>query len=446
MKKTLLSLALFTFTFSLFPSAQIISTIAGNGTGGYSGNSGQATAAELFEPYGVTLDASGNIYIGDFANAVIRVVNTSGIISNFAGTHTPGFSGDGGQATAAQLSDPGGVTFDPAGNLYIADFGNQRIRMINTSGIITTIAGNGSAGYSGDGGPATAADLSDPFGTAIDAAGNVYIADYTNNRIRMVNTSGIISTFAGNGTPAYGGDGGPATAASIYDATGICFDPAGNLYIADYYNNRIRMVNTSGIISTFAGNGVASYSGDGGPATAAEINQPVDVMIDASGNIYAQEWAGFRIRKISTAGIITTYVGTGIAGYSGDGGQATAAQINYSLGLAFDAAGDLLISDEANNRIRMVTPAPLGINSAKTTDFDVYPNPANDNLTIQLAGTSSKTVITMYNISGQEVLNTVKENTSNFSINVASLAAGTYLLKLQADDGSVITKKIEIAR
>jgi sugar lactone lactonase YvrE len=443
MKKTLL---LLTLTSSLLTiHAQTINTVAGTSAGGYSGNGGQATAAELSSPYGVTFDASGSMYIADFSNMAIRIVNTSGIISTFAGNHISGFSGDGGQATAAELTDPGGVTINGAGNLIIADFGNQRVRLVNSSGIITTIAGNGTIGSSGDGGPATAAELHDPFGTAIDAAGNIYIADYQNSRIRIVNTSGIINTFAGNGLAGYGGDGGQATAAKLYTPTGVALDAAGNVYIADYINNRVRMVNTSGIITTIAGIGLAGFSGDGGPATAAEVSQPTGVIVDPSGNIYEQEWGGDRVRRIS-AGIITTLTGTGVAGFSGDGGPSTAAQINSTLGLALDASNNLYIADVFNNRIRKVSGIPLAVNSpVNTNECNVYPNPTSDNLIVSISKTG-KTIVTLYDITGREMLNTVKENTSVFNISVAAMPAGIYLLKLQTEDGSILTKKIEVAR
>jgi len=336
----------------------IISTVAGNGTQGYSGDGGAATAAQINNPYGVAVDSAGNIYIADNGNKRIRKVNTSGIISTVAGNGTGGYLGDGGVATAAQLNNPYGVTVDNNGNIYIADTSNRRIRKVNTSGIISTVAGNGTAGYSGDGGAATAAQLNNPYGVTVDNSGNIYIADTSNRRIRKVNTSGIISTVAGNGTAGYSGDGGAATAASL-TPYGVALDSTGNIYIADGSYHRIRKVNTSGIISTVAGNGTAGYSGDGGAATAAQLNNPTGIAVDSTGNIYITDGINRRIRKVNTSGIISTVAGNGTAGYSGDGGAATAAQLYYPTGVAVDSTGNIYIADNSSNRIRKVYDVPV---------------------------------------------------------------------------------------
>ena len=217
------------------------------------------------------------------------------------------------------------MAVDASGNLYIADTGNNRIRKVSATGIITTVAGNGSAGYSGDGGPATSAQLDGPEGVAVDGSGNLYIADTCNNRIRKVSATGIITTVAGNGSAGYSGDGGPATSAQLSLPAGVAVDGSGNLYIADSGNNRIRKVSATGIITTVAGNGSPGYSGDGGPATSAQLNQPAGVAVDASGNLYIADSSNNRIRKVSATGIITTVAGNGFDGYSGDGGPATSA-------------------------------------------------------------------------------------------------------------------------
>jgi hypothetical protein len=229
------------------------------------------------------------------------------IITSVAGNGTAANTGDGAAATAAEINKPQGIAIDAAGNLYIAIYFGSRIRMINTLGIINTIAGNGTVGFSGDGGQATAAELQNPGFVAVDATGNLYIADGSNWRVRMVNTAGIINTVAGNGIYGYSGDGGPATAAemSIY---GIFVDALNNLYIADDDNNRIRMVNTAGIISTIVGNGTIGFSGDGGQATASELHNPYDVAVDVAGNLYINDKGNARIRKVcfnncSAAGI-----------------------------------------------------------------------------------------------------------------------------------------------
>ena len=248
-------------------------------------------------------DQSGNLYIADQQNNRVRIINTMGIISTIAGNGINGFSGDGGPATAAELNAPNGINFDQAGNLYIADTYNSVIRKINTLGIITTVVGNDTAGSNGDGGPATAAEIEDPVDVIFDAAGNMYINENgtTSNKIRMINTSGIISTFAGKGGTGYIGDGGPATAARLDNPYGISFDVVGNLYIADSKNNCIRKVNTNGIISTVVGNTTTTYSGDGGQASSAGLNAPTGVTFDANGNMYVVDYMNNRIRMVCNA-------------------------------------------------------------------------------------------------------------------------------------------------
>jgi len=378
--------------------SQIITTFAGNGygadafSGGYSGDGGPATTAELYSPEDIGVDASGNVYIADAINNLIRIVNTSGTINTFAGNgygagvFSGGYSGDGGPATAAELYSPQDIALDASGNIYIADAGNNLIRMVNTSGIISTFAGNynESGGYSGDGGPATAAQISSPYGIAADASGNIYIADTYNSLVRIVNTSGIISTFAGIASGAedetnagYSGDGGPATAAELNYPWGVTVDASGNVYIADEQNNLIRIVNTSGIINTFAGNydEGAGYSGDGGPATAAKFSYPTGVAVDASGNVYIADAGNNLIRGVNTSGIINTLAGIASgaedetnAGYSGDGGAATAAELNYSTGIAVDASGSFYIADNGNDVIRKVGLPPLSVSGTVTAN------------------------------------------------------------------------------
>ena len=336
-------------------SAQIITTIAGNGTWSYSGDNGQATAAELKTPSEVTLDAVGNIYIADYDNNRIRKINSLGIITTIAGTGVGGFSGDGGQATAAKLRQPEQVVFDASGNMYIADTGNERVRKVSTAGVITTIAGIGGTGFNGDGIPATAAQLYSPEEVALDASGNVYISDYFNNRIRKVNTLGIISTVAGNGTGGFNGDGGQATDAQ-FNGPGVTIDATGNIFIADYANHKIRMINTLGIVNTIAGTGTAGFSGDGGLATNAQIFNPWSIAIDAIGNLYFADFANARVRMINTLGIISTVAGNGTGGFGGDGGIATNAELRNPNGVAIDASMcNLYIDDVSNNRIRKVS-------------------------------------------------------------------------------------------
>ena len=276
-----------------------------------------------------------------------------GAITTYAGRD---FSGDGGPATAARLLAPAGVALDPAGNLYIADTADHRIRKVTPGGTISTYAGSGNFGFSGDGGPATAAELNFPRDVALDPAGNLYIADSGNSRIRKVSPGGTISTYAGSGSRGFSGDGGPAAAAQLNNPVGMALDPAGNLYIADITNNRIRKVTSGGTISTYAGSGSFGFSGDGGPATDAQLGVPVGVALDPAGNLYIADHDNGRIRKVTSGGTISTYAGSGSRGFLGDGGPATAARFREPSGVALDPAGNLYIADTYNNRIRKVTP------------------------------------------------------------------------------------------
>ncbi len=329
-----------------------ISTIAGVGLSGSTGDTGLATAARINFPQSVKLDSSGNLYIADTSNHRIRKVDTSGIITTFAGTGIAGSIGDGGAATSARLNNPRSIAFDSSGNMYIADTSNHRIRKIDTSGNISTYAGS-SAGLSGDGGAASSAQFSGPQGIFIDSSDNIYVADTGNSRIRKIDTSGNISTIAGTSS-GFSGDGGAATGAQLAAPVFAALDGSGNLYIADTSNNRIRKVDTSGDISTYAGTGVTTYGGDGGVATMAQFSTPQNVAVDSAGNVYMADSGHHRIRKIDTSGNISTYAGTGTAGLTGDGGPATSARINTPLGLAVDSADNLYIAEGNNSRIRKV--------------------------------------------------------------------------------------------
>jgi trimeric autotransporter adhesin len=341
----------------------IITTLAGDGTYGYSGDGGPATSAGVFAPSDVAVDASGNVYIADTYNNRIRLVTKStGIITTVAGSGSIEDFGDGGQAILAGLYNVVGVAVDASGNIYITDSGHSRVRMVTRStGIITTVAGNGTIGYSGDGGPATSAGLASPRGVAVDAPGNIYIADSRNNRIRMVTKStGIITTVAGDGTLDYKGDGGLATSASLRGPLDVTLDASGNIYIADTYHSRVRMVTRStGIITTVAGNGSISYFGDGGQALSAHLYVPSGVALDASGNIYISDSTRNRVRMVTrSTGIITVVAGDGSDVFKGDGGQATSAGLSPE-DIAVDASGRIYIADFNHFRIRTVDPCRL---------------------------------------------------------------------------------------
>ena len=358
MKKIYLILLLGLTTSGLV--AQNINTIAGVGTAGFSGDGGLATTAELKTPTCNVIDASGNIYIADFLNHRIRKIDaTTGIITTVAGVGTSGYSGDGGAATSAELNHPVAIALDAAENLYIVDGFNHRVRMVTkTTGIIITVAGDGSPGSAGDGGPATSAQIYIPSDIAFDATGNLYIVEQGSHKVRKVTiATGIITTVAGVGTAGFSGDGGLATAAELNSPAGIALDVGGSLYISDYNNHRIRKVNiATGIITTVAGVGTAGFSGDGGAATTAELNHPLGISFDASGNLYIADVDNHRVRKVNIAtGVISTVVGTGVSGFSGDGGLPTAAQLNNPYSIALDASENFYIADAGNNRIRKVT-------------------------------------------------------------------------------------------
>jgi len=352
----------------------VITTVAGGATEGFSGDGGLATSAELAYPGGVAVDASGNLFIADTLNNRIRRVGTNGIITTVAGTNAAGFSGDGGVAANAQLQSPKGVAVDASGNLFIADSLNSRIRRVGTNGIITTVAGNGTNGYSGDGGAATNAEMHWPYTVAVDAFGNLFIADYGNSRIRKVGTNGMITTVAGNGANGFSGDGGAATNAEMHWPCAVAVDASGNLFIADSFNNRIREVASGGIITTVAGNGTNGSAGDGGAATNAELSSPEGVVVDASGNLFIADYRNNRIRWVESGGMITTTAGTGAPGFAGDGGPATNAWLNNPFGAAVDAAGDFFFADNANSRVREIAaPGPtLVLNNVGGSNAGAY--------------------------------------------------------------------------
>ena len=347
-------------------------------TGNFAGDGGPATNAFLAGPSDVIVDSSGDLYISDTVNNRIRMVTLPGsvdsIINTIAGNGTQGYGGDGSPATStgAEFSNPAGIAFDSGGNLYIADYGNNVIRVVNTNGIISTVAGENDlgAGFSGDLGLAISAQLSGPSGVAVDPAGNIYIADPDNSEVRVVCATqtpiackgvaaGDINTFAGNFVHGadYGGDGGPATSSYLNNPVALLLDAAGNLYISDSGNNAIRMVTPSGIITTFAGDGTgnAGYSGDKGPATKALLSDPKGLAMDSYGNLYIADHDNSVIRRVDPAGTITTIAGNHTFGYGGDGGLATSAALNFPSGVAA-YGGTLYIADNGNNLIRALTP------------------------------------------------------------------------------------------
>jgi trimeric autotransporter adhesin len=339
----------------------IITTVAGNGNYGVVEEEVPAVSAFLNSPYSVAVDFAGTVYIADTSNSRVRKVE-NGVITTVAGTGSAGFSGDDGPAASAMISRPQGLAVDAAGDVYIADTGTRRIRKVS-NGIITTVAGNGSSGILGDGGPATEASLNFPSGVAVDPDGNLYIADTSSHRIRKV-SDGKITTIAGNGTGGFSGDNGPATSAMLREPRDVAVDTAGNVYISDSRNHRVRKV-SNGIITTVAGNGTEAFFGDGGAGASGSLAFPDGLAVDAEGNLSIADSGNDRIRKVAN-GIITTVAGNSQPGFSGEGGPPAAASLNIPRSVAFDAADSLYISDGDNNRIRKVAFPPVitSINTA----------------------------------------------------------------------------------
>jgi sugar lactone lactonase YvrE len=343
----------------LLPGLLTVALAVGLAAGGSSAqaqngpaNNVQATAAPLAAPAQIAYDAAGNLYIADLNDNVIRKVDLAGIVTTVAGTGEQGFAGDGGPATSALLDSPAGVAVDAAGNIYIADTHNQRVRKVN-NGTISTIAGITAAGFSGDGGAATSAQLSNPSALAVDASGNLYIADTDNHRIRKISGT-TITTVAGDGEQGFSGDGGAATAAGIDSPNGVAVDAAGRIYIGDTHNQRVRVVDMAGLISTLAGGNSKAFGGDGGVATSALLARPRGLSVDAQGNIYVADSDNNRIRLIAATGNISTVAGNGSQGFAGDGGPAVNAILDTPRAPAAQAPGVFALSDTNNQLVRGV--------------------------------------------------------------------------------------------
>jgi uncharacterized protein (TIGR03437 family) len=359
-------------------------------------------------------------------NDRIRKVGTDGVITTFAGKLGGTFAGDGGPATEAGLFDPAGVAVDEKGNVYVADMDNNRVRKVDTTGKITTVAGNGNFGYTGDNGAATQTALSSPAAVAVDATGNIYIADLFNSRIRKVNPQGIITTFAGTGIDGYTGDNGPAIEARIDTPEGVAVDRAGNVYIADSASAVVRRVDTAGIITTVAGTGVDGYSGDGGQARLARLSSPRGVVAEAAGNIYIADAGNDRIRQVDPSGMITTVAGNGQTGYNGDGIPAAQASLFEPVGLAADPHGVVYIADSYNDRIRMLKSVQLqvfGLSRYVLTTGDTQP-------TIGVIGAGLED--SLVTINGQNAAASLDPATGNLAVIVpASLLGAPGVLSFQ---------------
>jgi len=350
---------------STSPSPGTITTVAGNGTDGSSGNGGPATSATFSSPSQAVEGPDGYLYISDAYSDTVRKVSPSGVITAAAGTGNPGLTGNGGPAVDAEIADPTYIAFDASGNLYIADDVHDVIRKVNTAGIISTVVGTGVSGDTGDGGPATAAEIEDPQAIAFDRSGNLYIADGDSYVVRKVSPSGIISTFAGTGVDSSTGNGGPATAATFEYPSAVAADAAGNVYIGDSEAHDVRVVDSSGVIHAFAGNGSATPAGGPGPATSVAVDGAFGIAASPDGTVFIGDYGQNRVYAVSPSGNLTTIAGTGAEEESGDNGPATAAALNGPNGISLDASGNLYTADWRGHTVRKIwgaAPTGLGYN------------------------------------------------------------------------------------
>ena len=356
-----------------------IVTAVGTGKAGYSGDNAPATTANLNHPWGVAVDSAGDLFFCDVNNNVVReVVKSTGNIITVAGDGKAGYSGDQGPATSAELDSPNSVAVNSAGDLFISDAGNNRIReVVKLTGDIITIAGTGKAGYSGDHGPATDAEIDSPRGLSVNSAGDVFFADNPNNVVREVEASGDIMTVAGDGKAGYSGNNGPATAAKLNGPNFVAVDSAGNLFIGDANNNQVReVVKATGDIIAVAGNGTSGYSGDNGPATAAEMANPLGVAFDSVGDLFIADNGDNVVREVVKAtGNIITVAGDGKAGYSGDDGPAIDATLSNPGRVAVNSAGVLFIADANNNVVRGRTGGDRDHQSHSNANSDTNADP-----------------------------------------------------------------------
>ena len=357
----LFSIICFSFSNTVAQSSGVVSTLAGSGTPGYTDGTG--TSAQFKNPYGVAVDGAGNVYVADRYNHRIRKITTSGVVSTLAGSGTPGNAD--GTGTSAQFYNPTGVAVDGAGNVYVADLSNHRIRKITTSGVVSTLAGS-TSGYTD--GTGTSAKFKNPSGVAVDGAGNVYVADEYNHRIRKITTSGVVSTLAGS-TSGY--TDGTGTSAQFYNPFGVAVDGAGNVYVADQGNHRIRKITTSGVVSTLAGSTSGYTDGTG---TSAKFAYPFGVAVDGAGNVYVGDYNNQRIRKITASGVVSTLAGNGTYGYTD--GTGTSAKFKNPTGIAVDGAGNVYVADESNHRIRKITFCSETTETITANVCDTYTSPS----------------------------------------------------------------------
>ena len=439
--KKLYVLFISALSFSIGAQAQTISTIAGDSlTGGFSGDGGAATAAQLNFPTYVTVDIYGNTYVSDNTNHRVRKITASGIITTIAGNGTTTYAGDGSIADSCGLYSPMGLAVDHWGDVYVADAGC--IRKIDPSGFISTYAGGCATctgGYSGDGGQATDAALDRPMGMAIDITGNLYFTEPNFSVVRKITPTGIISTVAGIGSEAHDYGDGIATATGMFHPSDVAVDGAGNIYVTDFYNLEVRKIDASGMMHTVAGGPGLTFAA--GPATASGVGFPNSIAVDGHGNIYITDAGFYFIYKIDSTGIISKIAGNGTDGFSGDGGPALSAEIGAYTAVRSDAANNLFFADPANNRVRRISAIPVTntgvIETPKPSFFTVFPNPTTGKFTIQMTPCPQASSITITDLLGRMVYNcTAAPNTSTAQLDLGHLQPGAYIVKLKNSNGT----------
>ena len=421
------------FTHSIYAQYSIITTIAGIDSEGYNGDYIPAVDSKLYLPISVAISSKNEVYISDRDNNRIRKIDTNGIITTYAGTGLAHFNGDTIQATMANIAQPYGICIDDTGTIFFSDCNNQRIRKVTTDGIIHNVAGNGVVGYNGDNIAATDAEIDYPEDVAVDKKGNFYIPDGT-NRIRKVDANGIITTIAGNGTAGFSGDSGPATAALIHGPYGITTDQYSNVFFSDNGNYRIRKIDTNGIITTVAGNGSAGYNGDSMMATDEGI-VPNCLCVDNAGNIYFADSHNSFARMVTNTGIMYTIAGIGANGFGGDGGPPKNAAFNVPNSAKIDKNGNLYITDFGNSRIRFIKNT-TGINKINdpTAKVEIYPVPSIDGKVNIKIITAVEQVIQadLINILGQNIQNLKLYSNQLQTINIKE--SGIYILQVKIND------------
>ena len=417
MKRTLLIITILANV--LLNQAQVVTTFAGSGAFGSTDATG--IAASFHFPTGVCTDAAGNVYVADRENDKIRKISSAGVVSTLAGSGVSGSTDATG--IAASFYYPYSVCIDTSGNIYVADANNNKIRKINPAGVVSTFAGSGAIGSTDATG--SAASFYSPRGICTDVIGNVYVADVGNHKIRKINSVGVVSTFAGSGIA--GSTDATGIAASFAFPIGVCADATGNVYVADYNNHKIRKISPTGVVSTFAGSGVIGSTDTTG--IAASFNYPTGVCIDSTGNVYVADYNNHKIRKISPTGEVSTFAGTGASGSTDAAG--ISASFSSPFGVCSDAAGNIYVGDAGNNKIRKILAFSADIQSlsANTINFNAYPNPTSTTLTVQ-----TNEILESINIYNSLYSLIQTENKTTFS--VEQLPAGIYWIQIKTAKGN----------